>query len=267
MIKLLNRIFYKLIDNIEFNIFKRVLKKYNVDFYYKDNLGILSKREYSDNFKYLFKTNSSCDAFPLMISLNEKIAGSSIGIDVGANIGITSIWMSRQCSKVFAFEPESLNVIRLKENLTVNNVSNVKIIQKGLSDTKGEATLNIFNSFGHHSLSDKHVSEPKETQIINVITLDDFCSENSIDFIDFLKIDVEGFEFEVLTGSTEMLSTKKIKLIAFEHSPILFKKQRKSPSQVIRLLQSFQYKIYRLDGTEIKLDNLELLKQEDLYAI
>ncbi len=255
------------IENIQFKIFSNILKKYNVEFFYKDRMGILIKRKYDDNFNYMFKTHNSCDAVPLMESLNKRIKNSKICIDIGANIGITTIWMSKNCEKVYSFEPENKNIERFNENLSVNNVNNVELIQKAVSEEEGEAELYLFDSYGHHSLSEEHVSKSINKTIIKTISLDAFCKQNNIYKIDFLKIDVEGHELSVLKGSKILLKKKQISLIAFEHSSILFSKQNKDNQEVIKYLMENDYKIYYLDGNILNLNDISKLGQEDLYAI
>jgi FkbM family methyltransferase len=203
----------------------------------------------------------------MMEAISKKITKSKIGFDIGANIGITSIWMSQYFDQVYSFEPEFQNIERFKENIEINKVKNIKLIPFALSDKEGLDTLNIFKSYGHHSLSDQHISAPIATQEVVLITLDKFCEDNSIEYIDFLKIDVEGFEFEVLNGSKKMLTNKKIKLIAFEHSPILLKNQNRDPKSVLEYLISANYTIFKLNGTPVNIENIEELSQEDLYAL
>jgi Methyltransferase FkbM domain len=57
---------------------------------------------------------------------------------------------------------------------------------------------------------------PLRTFIVDMTTLDDFCSGAKIDNIDFLKIDVEGGEFDVLLGAQEMIARRSIAIIHFE---------------------------------------------------
>ncbi len=254
-------------ENIEFRFFKYILKKYNFEFFYRDSLGILSKRIYSDNFSYIFKTGNSTDAFPLMLSLSDKINNLDISIDVGANIGITTIWMAKGSKKVYSFEPEKENISRLEENLIVNNIKNVEIIKKAVSDKDEEVGLNIYKGIGHHSLSDKHLSSAIDVQKVEAVSLDEFCKTKNINKIDFLKIDVEGFELEVLKGAKNLLKNKSIKLIAFEHSKILLEKQNRDLSDVFNFLTENHYKVFNLNNIEIKNNDIDNLIQEDLYAI
>ena len=83
IVRKISRIFdlRKRIDRILFKIFSKVLKKYDVKIYYRDDLGILSAREYSDNFEYIFKTKNSCDAVPMMLALSDKIQKSQLMLE------------------------------------------------------------------------------------------------------------------------------------------------------------------------------------------
>jgi len=167
-------------NKIQFSIFASILKKYKVKFFFEDKLGILTKREFDDNYEFLFSTGYSCDSMPMMIALNDRIKGTKIAVDVGANIGITGIWMAKNCAHVYAFEPVETNIRRMKENFVANHISNIEIIANALSNHNGEAELKIYDSFGHHSFLDSHVSEKKGTQKVQTVRLDDFCNSNSL---------------------------------------------------------------------------------------
>ena len=83
------------------------------------------------------------------------------------------------------------------------------------------------------------------TEMVSIERLDEFCREQNIAFIDFLKMDVEGYEMEVLVGSGEFLSKKKINVIQFEYgganidAKVLLK-------DLLELLISNGYKIYKM---------------------
>ena len=249
------------------DIFKEVLKDNNLDFIFVDNLNILSNRKYTDNFEYIFKTKNSCDAMPMMKALENLIKDSTITFDVGANIGITSVWLARNSVQVYAFEPEENNVDRLKEQIKLNKIDNISIIQSVVSEKENKtAILNIFDSYGHHSLSPYHVSDKINEIKVQNTTIDIFCKNNFINKIDCLKIDVEGFELEVLKGASKMLKHKQIKLIILEHSPILLSKQNRQIDEVLSFLTLFDYKVYTLDHKEVTLHTIYQINQTDLYA-
>lgn len=250
----------------QFYVLRNLLLKYNVKFCFKDSLNIISSRDPNDNFRYMFETGYSCDAVPMMEKLNSKVFPASVCFDIGANIGITTVWLARQANIVHAFEPVRNNQIRLLETLELNNIRNVTLHRIAVAETTSKRDLFLYNSYGHHSLSENHVSEPVGKETIQTTTIDMFCRDYSINQIDIIKVDVEGFENEVLKGASSMLTDKKIKYIIFEHSKLLMEKQGRSPDQVFSTLASHGYKVFTLEGTELQREDMFNLGQEDLYA-
>lgn len=255
------------IVNLKFWFFRHVLEKYNPSIYMQDESGFFVKRESCDNFRFIFENNCSCDAGPMMSALKEVINDNDIAFDIGANIGITSMWMSKKSKQVYAFEPEAKNLSRFKHNIHINGIENVRIIEKAVTFESVTVCLNLYESYGHHSLSTSHLSTPKGKVLVDAVSLSDFCRAENINKIDLIKIDVEGFEYEVLLGAEELLATNSIKFIVFEHSPALLRKQGRDMSQVIDLLFKYGYTIYRLNHEQINKVDVARLGQEDLYAV
>ena len=144
--------------------------------------------------------------------------------DVGANRGDTTMRYMELFNNptIHAFEPfpETCSIF------LENHKSHKKIIlnQCALSSKIGTATLNVNNSVDTNSLlkssnlgATSDVSCKTVAQIeIETNTLDNYCKQNRINQIDILKLDVQGFEIEVLKGAIEMLNLQKIKLIYTE---------------------------------------------------
>lgn len=146
--------------------------------------------------------------------------------DVGANHGEWSVIASRifgEDTTVHAFEIVPKNCDILRKNLAA--FPNVRIVEKGLSREAG--SLEMFFDPERHSLATSvkgfsegfHHYAPK-SQILEVTTGDDYCGEVGISHVDFLKIDVEGAEPDVLEGFGRMLSEKHIDVIQFEYGYI-----------------------------------------------
>tara|TARA_B100001057_G_scaffold417676_1_gene436541 strand:+ start:372 stop:749 length:378 start_codon:yes stop_codon:yes gene_type:complete len=93
-------------------------------------------------------------------------------------------------------------------------------------------------------------------------TLDDFCDENSVEFIDFLKIDVQGAEFRVLKGAHRALSEKRIGVVQLEVILGDTYKGQKTPGFYIRLLEDYDYKLAYV--SDLSFVNGELV-QFDLF--
>ena len=147
--------------------------------------------------------------------------------DVGANIGGYSKEILRNnvsIKKIYAFEPHSSTYEKLLVNATHQQIQAVNF---GLSDQECTATLYDRAYAGgsrHASLSEEifsvvHRVETESMQI-NLTTVDSFCRVNKIEFIDLLKIDVEGYEINVLRGAHEMLQAGKVGLIQFEFTQL-----------------------------------------------
>lgn len=118
-------------------------------------------------------------------------------LDVGAHWGSSLIPFAQNKWKVFAFEPDPKNRAILEQ--TAQKYSNVQIETRAVSEKSGEV-LPFFTSevsSGISGLSSFHESH-HSTGEVTTIRLDDFCIENQIAKVDFLKIDTEGFDFMVL---------------------------------------------------------------------
>lgn len=141
-----------------------------------------------------------------------------IFVDVGANIGAHTLMAASKIKtgKIFSFEPSIKALKYLKENIKLNKlVDIVTIIDKVVSNKNG------FEKFmlGKHSEIDRIGDNDNilhKIKKLPSITLDKFLSNNKIDYVDMIKIDVEGAEFKVLEGLKGYLSKGKVGLIIFE---------------------------------------------------
>ncbi len=143
--------------------------------------------------------------------------------DVGANKGeySSSILNYLPFSKVFAFEPNPKAFLDLQKKKEINTYNVALGNKKGkekihvYKDTPNSQHGSLFPNFAKVINSELSKKETFSFDI-NINTIDNFCSENEIFQIDFLKIDVEGYEFSVLQGAKKMLDNNNIKIIQFE---------------------------------------------------
>ncbi len=125
-------------------------------------------------------------------------------VDVGANVGAVTFALAQRAGsagRVFSFEPGPPTFERLKNNLALNPQLHATItpIRRGLADLPG--TLHwqeCAHNRGNAELGDSGVA-------VEVTTLDTFAASSHFPRLDFLKIDVEGMEFEVLKGAQATL--------------------------------------------------------------
>lgn len=189
--------------------------------------------------------------------------------DVGANVGEYSKILRAHfpAAQIYAFEPHPKTFLKLSENA---KSIDVHAVHTGLGGKK--SILKLYDYAGnegstHASLDEKVFSDMYQKEYesfdVNINTVDDFCKENNIEKIYFLKIDVEGLEFQVLQGAQKMLNEKRIQYIQFEfNSNNAYSKT--NMNDFIQYLKG--YNLYRLlpDGW-INISEEEYLLRE-IYA-
>jgi FkbM family methyltransferase len=124
-------------------------------------------------------------------------------IDVGANIGLSAITLARLAKRVIAFEPSPPNVEYLRRNLMLNGIDNVEVVAAAVSTKAVGLPFHVAQfGAGSHVVSSGHLLPSLATIDVPAVELDQF------DFppIDFIKIDVEGHEPEVLAGARRLLA-------------------------------------------------------------
>jgi len=138
-----------------------------------------------------------------------------IVIDVGAHIGTFSILAASMGAAVISYEPVTMNYLLLKNNVDLNELP-VTIYHAAIKEKNGKETIFIhaFN-FGGSSFFHPN-KDPDYQEEIVCITLADAMQENHIDKIDFLKLDCEDSELEILKFAKERSILPKIRQIAIE---------------------------------------------------
>ena len=139
--------------------------------------------------------------------------------DVGANVGEYANLLGDTfgpAARIYAFEPSTPTWEVLRAKLAHPNAEAVNL---GLSQAVEEVKL-----YRSQELSSLASVYPRQLQdrtlqdfeVVSLTTLDQFCADRGIGFVDFLKIDVEGHEIRVLEGAAGMLSRRAVRFIQFE---------------------------------------------------
>ena len=129
-------------------------------------------------------------------------------LDIGANIGCTTLLFSDLGSNVHAFEPLGRTFALLKQNVDVNAKKNITIHNCALGDENKKAEL-LFSDTNRSMafVLDRTSRDDGQTSNITVRRLDDMLPELGIAGLNFMKIDVEGYEMRVLDGARKALAT------------------------------------------------------------
>ncbi|MBA4409135.1 MAG: hypothetical protein C0397_06915 [Odoribacter sp.] len=158
------------------------------------------------------------------LTILKKIARTnpSVIIDGGANTGDYSLLTNQynpDC-KIYSFEPVEATFQCLTENVKDNK--NIIPVRKGLYNKNCSKEINVFDSDQHSSIYDIQGLNYDSNQklMIELVRGDDFMEENEIDSIDFLKLDIEGAEYDALIGFENSIRNGKIKAVQFEYGYI-----------------------------------------------
>jgi FkbM family methyltransferase len=173
-----------------------------------------------------------------------------IVVDVGAHIGKYTIIASKMVGsqgKVIAIEAHPANYDTLKQNIVINKLNNVIALNYAVHSTETlvklyepgqEEGFTIYNTI----MTDRIPLNNQKSIEVKANTLDFLLLENGIKEVNWIKIDVEGAEFEVLKGATNILSSSKdISLLIEIHNLGVNNKTFYEP--IIRLLESKNYKL------------------------
>lgn len=183
-------------------------------FIHKEIEGVKFKFFVGDTDGKIWYHLKATDPFwPEMKFVKDKIIRKGdIVFECGAHHGCTTILLSEwvgESGRVIAFEPNPSNFEIAKINISINNLKNVELINAAIGDVNGYVEMDITSS---NSSVMSNEQPGKETSTVKCISLD------SMDFIpQVIKIDVEGFEKQVLSGAEKILKTKP-KLIIEVHA-------------------------------------------------
>jgi FkbM family methyltransferase len=211
--------------------------------------GIRYRLDISDYLEYVIYFG--IDAEP-KTALYKSVADGMYVFDIGTNMGETLLNFAQRnkTGKNFGFEPVPFLYEKAKENIARNNFSNIHLNNLAVSNEQGELFFEVpkNRNFGSISMSHQPTTDSKK---VKAITLDAYIKENNIEKVDFIKIDVEGFESNVLNGAPETI--KKYKPILFvEVVDDYLKTKGSSAGALIQQIRSFGYDVKNAeDSSEI----------------
>lgn len=209
---------------------------------------------------YLVNIGSTFE--PETVRLFKTLAHGAV-LDIGANIGCTALLFSDLASHVHAFEPSPSTHTLLCENVKV--AGNVTTHNIGLGDTPGESELTFApnNRSGGFVSNKTSASAGHVVEKITIRTLDDVVQQLELTAVDFIKIDVEGFEGHVIRGGLKTLSRfHPVTALELNHW-CLNAFQRTSVPDFLDYLRSVFPILYAIQGQTY----LDLCDPSETYAV
>jgi len=171
------------------------------------------------------------------------VGPGAVIFDVGANFGYYALMLAaalRGACTVHAFEPTEATFQRLSRHIVLNRMDCVHAHRLALSDAPGTASMR-----GRNGNSGAAYLEPGDGEV-QVTTLDEFVREWDIGRLDFMKIDVEGFEEHVLRGGQRVLRELRPHIL-FELQPVTLERAGSSVARLATLLTSQGYRLFQAD--------------------
>jgi FkbM family methyltransferase len=147
------------------------------------------------------------------------IGENDVVVDIGAHIGLFTVLASKAAVKgrVYAFEPFSANFGLLKENVSLNRLDNVTPVNAAVSSRTGRLRFFLNNTATWHGIYPR--GEKVSEISVESVSLADFLKSEKISRIDFLKMNCEGAEYEILLGCPSAI-LKKIRMMSVEYHPV-----------------------------------------------
>jgi FkbM family methyltransferase len=164
--------------------------------------------------------------------------------DIGANVGFWTLWLAGNVDsscRIRAYEPDARNVSYLRENVARNELTNVEIRDCALSSTTGMKELQLDETGAMNSLEATGSTGAGATGVSAVVRATTIDAEVAADGAvpQFIKLDVEGHELEVLRGAAQLLARR---------SSVLLLEITREGDEVMELLRECGYLVYGLDG-------------------
>ena len=147
--------------------------------------------------------------------------GAKVVLDVGANAGIYSLaaLAVQPDASVHAFEPTPEIAARLRATVKLNHLDHLYVHEAAVFSRRGQAILKRFRgelgtNEGMNFISADLVDSEGEN--VQTVCLDEFCQDHAIDYVDLLKLDVQGHEHSVLKGAENLIRAGRLGMIFME---------------------------------------------------
>ena len=212
----------------------------------------------------------------LIVILNNLLPQEGTLIDAGANMGYVSLLASRvlnENGKIYALEPSQRDFERLIDNVSINHLSKIISCHNiALSDKSGTAQLMIateersaLNTLGT-AFSFKGVEKVK-IEDVKTMSLDEFITNEGINHVDVLKLDLEGSELKALQGAVNTIQRYRPAVVLGINQNAL-KASGASLDEIEQMLKTLRYKAYKIvTSPDFALEQIEDLKKSRVNVV
>lgn len=205
--------------------------------------------------------------------ISSLIKPGNVVLDIGANVGLVSISLLKaqpKVDKIYAFEPLPDTFAKMKHNLELNGLpEKIYPVNVGMSDKAGTFDFYLpgeneaasmqpnMDEFYMQESVDGHYTGKKKMDKVDcqVTTVDKYVEENNIDHVNFIKIDVEGNERNVLVGGADVLK---------KYHPVVYCEMLRKhaarfgyhPNEIIDFMRKLNYSCYTFEDKLVKFEEM-----------
>ncbi|MEO8146599.1 MAG: FkbM family methyltransferase [Bacteroidia bacterium] len=218
-----------------------------------DNLQLkLASLLYQNAFpvyrKLYFGFKNKKDAYNLLLASKLIKPGANV-LDIGANVGFYGRHFVKcvgSTGHVYCFEPDVINYKHLQHEL--KGFSNVTLLQKAVAAESGSLTLYTSDllNIDHRTYEPEHYSEKYS---VEKISIDGFVNDKFK--VDFIKMDIQGFEMDALKGMTETLKANREIVLLTEFWPYGLQAAGSSATAVFDFLKQLEFNIYKVADNKL----------------
>jgi FkbM family methyltransferase len=169
-------------------------------------------------------------------------------VDIGANIGLMTLYISEYCTsgQIISVEPNRAVFRALQNTIKANGIKNASAVNAAIDEQDGEVRFSEDSAYGH--------IDPKGGALVEAMTFATLLERYKIDRVDFIKIDVEGHEPVILRTALDLIKRDKPLVFVEFNSFSLVMSNREPLSFLERLLETFAFVYavtYRSPGSEL----------------
>lgn len=235
---------------------RRFIREYiPLKFYYKRSNGGQVVRQVQDSFMFLDLRDTGISRELTLYGVHEKNSTAAIKrilqpgmkiLECGANIGYYAMLEARlvgSTGKIYAVEPSPKNIAWLKRNIAINNYEHIEVIPGAFGAEKGTAPFYVDIRSNLSSFVKRDDLTEFEVVDVEMMNIDSFMALPDHD-VDLIRMDVEGYETEILKGGEKTLMSERApKYFFIEVHSELLKKRGSGGFEIAKYLRQFGYEV------------------------
>jgi FkbM family methyltransferase len=188
-------------------------------------------------------------------TLQKFLPAAGTFVDAGANEGYFTVLGAKLCGasgRVIAIEPQERLLPVIAENLRLNGLEFVRVLNIAVADQRGVAMLHLASDTNSGTTGlHREFKYYLPTQQVETQTLAQILDSESLGRVDVMKMDIEGFEYEAVLGSSEVFREHRVRVLALDLHPTILANRGKDISDISKMLAECGYSMSQEYGNTV----------------